>query len=57
MNKPTNRNVNPAFVELVQIGNGISGTKITGNSPEETKHILRRAFEASKERMKRAAIS
>ncbi|HHP8186221.1 TPA: hypothetical protein ACSIS6_001944 [Acinetobacter baumannii] len=55
MNKMTNRNVNPAIVELVQMGNGFGGTKITGNSPEETKRNLRRAFEAAKERMKRDA--
>ncbi|EHU1307690.1 hypothetical protein OHW31_12815 [Acinetobacter baumannii] len=57
MNKMTNRNVNPAIVELVQMGNGFGGTKITGNSPEETKRNLRRAFEAAKERMKRDATT
>ncbi|EHU3266647.1 hypothetical protein ACT4VJ_18800 (plasmid) [Acinetobacter baumannii] len=57
MNKMTNRNVNPAIVELVQMGNSFGGTKITGNSPEETKRNLRRAFEAAKERMKRDATT
>ncbi|BBT51022.1 TPA: hypothetical protein U9I93_003313 [Acinetobacter baumannii] len=57
MNKMTNQNVNPAIVELVQMGNGFGGTKITGNSPEETKRNLRRAFEAAKERMKRDATT
>ncbi|CAL1777812.1 hypothetical protein BRC2024_PQPTKSFJ_CDS_0150 [Tegunavirus sp. BRC001] len=52
MNKMANRNVNPAIVELVQMGNGISAARITGNSREETKHNLRRAFETSKGRMK-----
>ncbi|MDC5154564.1 hypothetical protein OHW42_11350 [Acinetobacter baumannii] len=57
MNKMTNRNVNPAIVELVQMGNSFGGTKITGNSPEETKRNLRRAFEAARERMKRDATT
>ncbi|EXB51360.1 TPA: hypothetical protein ACXAXM_001750 [Acinetobacter baumannii] len=57
MNKMTNRNVNPAIVELVQMGNSFGGTKITGNSSEETRRNLRRAFEAAKERMKRDATT
>ncbi len=57
MNKMSNRNANPAIVELVQMGNGFGGTKITGNSPEETRNNLRRAFKAAKERTKRDATT
>ena len=57
MNKMTNQNVNPAIVELVQMGNSFGGTKITGNSSEETRRNLRKAFEAAKERMKRDATT
>lgn len=57
MNKMTNQNVNPAIVELVQMGNSFGGTKITDNSSEETRRNLRRAFEAAKERMKRDATT
>jgi len=50
MNKMSNQNVNPAIVELVRMGEGFGGTKITGSTPEETRRNLRRAFQAAKER-------
>lgn len=57
MNKMSNPNVNPAIVELVRMGEGFGGTKITGSTPEETRRNLRRAFQAAKERTKRDATT
>ena len=57
MNKMSNQNVNPAIVELVRMGEGFGGTKITGSTPEETRRNLRRAFQAAKERTERDATT
>lgn len=47
-----NQQINPAIVELVKMGDGIGGTRLSGNSREETKQNLRSAMNAAKERFK-----
>lgn len=49
----TNEKVNPAVLALVEIGNGIGGTKVSGSTREEIGKNLRKAFLMSKERSKK----
>ena len=52
--------LNPAIVELVQMGNGIGGTRLSGSSREETKRNFRSALsamKAAKERMNQDATA
>lgn len=44
--------INPAIVELVKIGEGMGGTRLSGNSRGETKQNFRNAMSAAKERLK-----
>ena len=49
----TNEKVNPAVLALVELGNGIGGTKVSGSTREEIGKNLRKAFLMSKERSKK----
>ena len=40
----TNEKVNPAVLALVELGNGIGGTKVSGSTREEIGKNLRKAF-------------
>ncbi|MDQ1207181.1 hypothetical protein QE380_000104 [Acinetobacter baylyi] len=53
--KINQQRINPAIVELIQIGEGFSGTKLFGLSREETKENLRKAMKAAKEFAKQDA--
>ena len=51
----TNEKVNPAVLvlALVELGNGIGGTKVSGSTREEIGKNFRKAFLMSKERSKK----
>lgn len=49
----TNEKVNPAVLALVELGNGVGGTKVSGSTREEIGKNLRKAFLMSKERSKK----
>ncbi len=49
----TNEKVNPAVLALVELGNGIGGTKVSASTREEIGKNLRKAFLMSKERSKK----
>ena len=49
----TNEKVNPAVLALVELGNGIGGTKVSGSTREEIVKNLRKAFLMCKERSKK----
>ena len=49
----TNEKVNPAVLALVELGNGIGGTKVSGSTREEIGKNLRKVFLMSKERSKK----
>ena len=49
----TNEKVNPAIIALVELGNGVGGTKISASTREEIGKNLRKAFLKSKERSKK----
>ena len=49
----TNEKVNPAVLALVELGNGIGGTKVSVSTREEIGKNLRKAFLMSKERSKK----
>jgi len=49
----TNEKVNPAVLALVELGNGIGGTKVSAPTREEIGKNLRKAFLMSKERSKK----
>lgn len=50
----TNEKVNPAVLALVELGNGIGGTKVSGSTREEIgKKSSQKAFLMSKERSKK----
>ena len=49
----TNEKVNPAVLALVELGNGIGGTKVSGSTREEIGKNLRKAFLMPKERSKK----
>lgn len=44
--------VNPAIIELIEMGNGFTGYKVSGKNREETKQNFRNHLKAAKERMK-----
>lgn len=43
--------VNPAIIELIEMGNGFAGHTMTGKTAEETRQNIRNHFQAAKERM------
>jgi hypothetical protein len=45
--------VNPAILALVELGNGVGGTKVSASTREEIGRNLRKAFLKSKERSKK----
>ncbi len=57
MMKIKQQRINSAIVELVQMGEGFSGTKLFGLSREETKENLRKAMKAAKEFAKQDATT
>lgn len=55
-----NEQLNPAIVELVQMGNGIGGHRLSGSTREETRTNFRNALsamKAAKERMNQDATT
>ena len=49
----TNEKVNPAVLALVELGNGIGGTKVSGSTREEIGKNLRKAILMYKEHSKK----
>lgn len=45
--------LNPAIIELVEIGNGLGGSIVSGKNPDETRRNLRNAYSQAKERMRK----
>lgn len=46
----SNQQVNPVILELVQMGNGIGGTRVSGKTREELERSFDQAMSAAKER-------